>query len=418
MPYSKQVDVFVGLDHHQASVQVCILDASGGVRANRKVDNDAASIAAVCSDPHWRVKAVALEACTGAADLADALVESTDWPVHLAHAFYVSKLKGSPDKSDYGDARLLADLARVGYLPRVWHAPAWVRELRRLVRFRQQQVNARRSEKLRITALLRDHRLRPARGVRSWTVAWRGWLREEVMPGLPAGSAWILEQHLLQIACLSAQIEKADEALHRHADDDAMTQRLLAEPGVGPVTAWVFRAEVGSVERFASGKSLSRFCGLTPRNASSGQRQADGGQIQAGNRLLKATLIELAHRLTRGTSRWSQLKAKMKRSGKSGSLIAVAIANRWTRDLYYRLMAESRQREKSQACAAPAAPAAEHPAVKPPSAKQSSVKTTSEEQASKKKKEYSSKHSTGAPTPAGARRANERYVDEVTPASA
>jgi len=36
---------FVGLDYHQDSVQVCILDSSGKVLVNRSVANDARGIA-------------------------------------------------------------------------------------------------------------------------------------------------------------------------------------------------------------------------------------------------------------------------------------------------------------------------------------------------------------------------------------
>jgi hypothetical protein len=96
----------------------------------------------------------AIEACGGAADLADELIARAGWSVHLAHPGYVARIKQSPDKTDYSDARLLADLERVGYLPKVWLAPENIRELRRLVRYRQQLANQRRNVKLRIRALL------------------------------------------------------------------------------------------------------------------------------------------------------------------------------------------------------------------------------------------------------------------------
>ena len=64
----------------------------------------------------------AIEACCGAANLADELIHRCQWSVDLAHAGYVARMKQSPDKTDYSDARLLADLERVGYLPRVWLA--------------------------------------------------------------------------------------------------------------------------------------------------------------------------------------------------------------------------------------------------------------------------------------------------------
>ena len=106
----------------------------------------------------------AIEACTGSADLADELVERHGWDLDLAHPGYVARMKQSPDKSDYSDAKMLADLVRVGYLPRVWLAPQDVRQLRTTVRYRQQLVDQRRATKLRVTALLREARLVEPKG--------------------------------------------------------------------------------------------------------------------------------------------------------------------------------------------------------------------------------------------------------------
>jgi hypothetical protein len=43
------------------------------------------------------------------------------------------------------------------------------------------------------------------------------------------------------------------------------------------------RAEVGRFDRFRSGKQRARFCGLTPCNRSSGDKQAAAGLIPAAN---------------------------------------------------------------------------------------------------------------------------------------
>ena len=67
-----------------------------------------------------------IEACWGAADLGEELVEQLGWNVSLGHPAYIAKIKRSPDKSDYSDGRLLGDLTRVGYLPLVWLAPAYI----------------------------------------------------------------------------------------------------------------------------------------------------------------------------------------------------------------------------------------------------------------------------------------------------
>ena len=118
------VAVFVGLDYHQDSVQVSVLDASGRQLFNRSCANDWQQIAKVVQ-PLGTVQRVAIEACCGAADLAEELVARLGWQVDLAHPQYVARMKQSPDKTDYSDGRMLADLTRVGYLPRVWLASAY-----------------------------------------------------------------------------------------------------------------------------------------------------------------------------------------------------------------------------------------------------------------------------------------------------
>ena len=69
---------------------------------------------------------------------------------------------------------------------------------------------------------------------------------------------------------------------------------------------------------------------MTPRNASSGARQADAGLIQVGNPELRKVLIELAHRLIRMLDpKWGQLAAGMLQRGKPKNVVVAAVANRW-----------------------------------------------------------------------------------------
>ena len=334
-----QEDVFVGVDYHQHDLQVCVLSGQGEVLANRSVANSWLAVRAIAGR-YGRVSRLAMESGCGASDLAEELIECTGWVVQLAHPGYVARMKGSPDKTDFSDAHLLADLTRVGYLPRVWLASQWVRELRRLVRYRQQQVAIRRNIKLRIRALLRDHRLRPGKGVSAWTRIWWSWINQEVLPNLPEASQWILSQHVEDLSAIVDKISTVARRLSSYTQEDGLTARLKGLAGVGDVTAWVIRAEIGRFDRFDRGKSLARFCGLSPRNRSSGQRQADAGLIKAGSKLLRTTLIELSHRLCRTEGRWRVMKQRLVASGKPGSVATAAVANRWVRKLYY-LMKES-----------------------------------------------------------------------------
>lgn len=328
-------NVFVGLDYHQASVQVCVMDAAGEVLVNRACPNEDEVIVTV-AEQHGRVVEAAVESCTGAASLADVLVTQAGWSVSLAHPGYVRRMKQNPDKTDFSDARMLADLIRVGYLPKVWLAPLKIRELRWVVRHRQQLVNERRNAKLRIRALLREHRVGSGPG-RPWTRAWMAWLN--TLTTLGSHASWLLERHQTQLARLAEEIRAVERRLEAMTADDPVAQRLRTYSGIGLVTACTLRAEIGRFDRFRSGKQLSRFCGLTPRNASSGERQADAGLIRASNRQLRATLVEAAQRLMRCDARWRPLAERMKRAGKPYNVIVAAVGNRWIRWLFHEMQA-------------------------------------------------------------------------------
>lgn len=328
--------VFVGLDYHQEWIQVCVLDAAGEILWNARCDNDAGRIAAAVRRYGERVQA-SLEACCGAANLAKELGEQAGWRIGLAHAGFVARMKQNPEKTDYGDARLLADLVRVGYLPKVWLAPDRIVELRRLIRFRQQLVDQRRDVKLRIRALLRDERIRLCR--QTYGSAWsKRWLAQlaQLRQGKPT-TQWILDQQLSRLSDLNGRIVKVEQHLAVEVAEDAVVAKLRTFSGIGPITAATMRAEIGQFERFQSGKQLARFCALSPQNASSGQRQADAGLVRAGNRQLRAVLIEAAHRLLRCDAHWGQFGAKLLRRGKPRSVVVAAVANRWMRWLYHQM---------------------------------------------------------------------------------
>ena len=331
---------FVGLDYHASFVQVCAMEPGGRVIVNERCENNARAIAAVVRSRVGEQSPVfaAIEACCGAANLADELVARCGWSVDQAHPGYVSRLKQSPDKTDFGDARILADLERVGYLPKVWTAPHEVRELRRVVRYRQSLVQERRATKLRISAALREARLKPPATVNPWTKAWVAWLdRTE----LSEQARWVVSRQLERLKFLKTEIQEVESRLEQLTQNDVLVQRLRTMPGIGLITAVTIRAEIGRFDRFRTGKQLSRFCGLSPRNASSGQKQADAGLIKAGNSNLRAVIIEAAQRLVRLDERWLKLYCQLWQRGKPKCVALAAVANRWMRWLFHQVQPAS-----------------------------------------------------------------------------
>jgi transposase len=331
----ENVPVFVGLDYHSKSVQVCVMDEAGRVLVNRSCGNSVLEIGGLIR-AGWTVRRAAIESCCGAADLAEALINELRWPLCLAHPGYVARMKHNPDKTDYADAKMLAELSRAGLIPPVWLPPRSVRELRLLVRLRADLVGSVRAVKVRLLAVLRQQRITEPGEFGRWCKKWLKWLCSEEC-ALSEQGRFTVEMYLEELAALRGRIAKVEARLRMATAEDGMVATLLKIKGVGEVTAWTMRALIGRFDRFSSGKQLARFCAVTPRNASSGERTADSGMIKAGDPQLKSVVIEAAQRLRRYEPRWRELSASMSDRGKPTSVIIGAVANRWLRGLYHQL---------------------------------------------------------------------------------
>jgi transposase len=280
------------------------------------------------------VQRVGIEACCGAADFGQELVEQLGWNVSLGHPAYIAKIKSSPDKSDYSDGRLIADLTRVGYLPRVWLAPANIRELRQLVNHRQRLVDHGRALKLQVGGVLREQRVKIGkdRGSR-WTKTWSASVRDNDQ--LSEHARWIVNDLLEEIEHTKTKIARADERLRTATQNDPIIEKLMTQTGIGEVTAWVLRAYIGDFGRFKRAKQLARYCGMSPCNASSGKKTADAGLIDGCNKLLRRTIVQAAHRLIRTVDRWKKLAESLRGRGKPACVIIGAVGNRWLRNLHH-----------------------------------------------------------------------------------
>ena len=274
-----KVTIYVGLDYHKASIQVCVMDTTGKILANRPCTNQAEALVKLVA-PFGHDVHAAIEACPGAANLADELATRHGWIINLAHPGYVARMKQTPDKTDWADARVIADLVRVGYLPKVWLAPEDVRQLRTLTRYRQQLANRRRDTKLRITALLRDTRVVEPKS-RRWGRAWMDWF--QTAEGLGSEGRWIADRMIEDLRDIADAILKVEHRLAQVTSEDPVVSQLVLLAGVGLVTAWALRGgdrPIRSVHhRQADGAVLRVVASQCLQRPATGRRRPDqGGQ--------------------------------------------------------------------------------------------------------------------------------------------
>ena len=79
------------------------------------------------------------------------VLEALGCRVHLARPLGIKAFELRRLKNDRLDARLLADLLRMGRLPEAWIAPRPVRDLRELVRYRHKLVDDRSGLKAQVS---------------------------------------------------------------------------------------------------------------------------------------------------------------------------------------------------------------------------------------------------------------------------
>lgn len=145
-----------------------------------------------------------------------------------------------------------------------------------------------------------------------------------------------LDMLVAQLTMVKQQILENDRRIMADARRTEAGRRLLAIPGIGPLLASAFVASVPDPAIFGSGRNLSAWIGLTPRQNSSGGKTRLGGITKAGNDYLRDMLIVGAMAVIRyaqhhGTKRtWiAQLLTR-----KPPKIAAVALANKNARTIW------------------------------------------------------------------------------------
>jgi transposase len=203
--------------------------------------------------------------------------------------------RAKTDRLD-GD-KLLAMLLRYhGGEPRVWsvvHEPTpQAEDARRVHRELQRLDHERLSHTNRIAALLVLHNLRPSHvGGRDWATWWTSH-RSQVPPLLCAeiereGERLELVKHQIQALERQRRHELAEHA------QPAVAQ-LAQLRAIGLQSAWLLTKELFEWRHFANRRELAASVGLTPTPYDSGDSQVEQGISKAGNKRVRALLVELS----------------------------------------------------------------------------------------------------------------------------
>jgi transposase len=267
-----------------------------------------------------------------------AFLEAQDIKVVIVNPHHVNKSKeledNSPTKSDYKDAKVIADLIRNGKysepkLPTMEYA-----ELRILMNFREKVMVSLNQVKARVhnwidryfpeylsvfkdwegKASLMTMRMFPTPeeivsiGARGVLMHWKTEVKRgvgirraeklfataEESIGLSEGlraAKMELTGLLDQYELFSKQVEMTMNEVMDILDEIPGTAQMLNIPGVGAVTVAGFLAEVGDLNSYDHGQQIIRLAGLNLKENSSGKRKGRTGITKRGRSRLRALLF-------------------------------------------------------------------------------------------------------------------------------
>lgn len=210
----------------------------------------------------------------------------------VAHPRMLKAIAASKKKNDRVDARKIADLLRCDLLPECYVAPSWMRELRRVLRYRNLVVRQATRMKNRISGLLME----TGTEYNKQRLHGKGYFNE-LLGSLQQTPASV--RSLLQLS--RGQVELFEGIQHRLLKELRTNVRLRDRvmllqsiPGVGEVLALTWVLEVGEVQRFGSIAQAVSYCGLCGAQRSSAGREQRGPISKQRNKYLQTMLIEAA----------------------------------------------------------------------------------------------------------------------------
>jgi transposase len=232
-------------------------------------------------------------------------------------------MKAQQVKTDRNDARGLAHIMRTGWYREVHIKSHDSQELRMLLNNRRFLLDKRIAVDNEVRGSLRTFGLKLGKVT---PATYEARVRELVGDN-EKFQACILP--MLEVRrVLIEQYKKLEKLILDVVRDDEICQLFMTIPGIGPLTALVFKTFVDRQQRFRKSKSVGPALGLTPRKYASGEVDYDGHITKCGDEFVRMHLFEAAKVLLSRVGKPSDLKSwglrLAKRSSKKKATVAVA----------------------------------------------------------------------------------------------
>lgn len=318
------MDHYTGLDISMKETAICIVDEKGKIIKEGKTLTDPSMIAAYLAQTGLSIKKVALESGCLSHWLIEQLRKLNVPVICVDSRHMAAVLATTINKTDKNDARGIANALRCNMYREVHAKTSMSIEKCTLLASRRAIVE----QKTHLTNTIRG--LLKVYGIRISLSATTNMFFEYVktkINELSELARYGLEELLKAAELLHNQTKAFDKMIKQLAKENEEATRLQTVPGVGPITAMNFIAEIDEPKRFQKSRSVGAYLGMTPTQYSSGETQKQGRISKCGSKELRHLLMEAGFVIITRSSKWSKLKAwgmkLMKKHGLKKAALAV-----------------------------------------------------------------------------------------------
>ena len=312
---------YIGFDVHKKSISYCVKTADGKIIEEGKLRATHGVLrewAQKRREP-WRG---AMEATLFSSWIYDALKPFAA-ELQMGNPSMMKAISASKKKNDQIDARKIADLVRCNLLPVCYVAPPEMRDLRRLLRYRNLVVGQSVQMKNRMSGMLMEvgaeYNKQRLHGAKYFS---------ELLDQLEEVPESVKDLLRLSRGALETFAATQRQLLDRLQKEPVLVKRvklLKSIAGVGEVTALTWALEVCDPRRFPSIGDAVSYCGLTSALNASADKQQRGPISKQRNAHLQTVLIEAAKLAPRWNKQLAELhERELKRGDRNRATLAVA----------------------------------------------------------------------------------------------
>jgi transposase len=264
---------YIGMDVHQATISVAVMDAAGKLIMECLLETKAATIIEFIQGLQG-ILSLTFEEGTAAAWLHDLLKP------HVSRLVVCDPRKAAllkeGNKSDRIDARKLAEMLRTHQLHSVYHGEHGMRTLKELGRSYLTVTKDVTRVMNRIKALYRSWGI-PCSGTTVYASRHRAeWLAKLVEPGVRVRAVHLYQQ----LDSLQPLRQEARRELLQESQKHAAVKRLRQIPSIGPIRAALLVALLQTPHRFRTKRQLWAYSGFAVETHDSGEYRYVRGKPQ------------------------------------------------------------------------------------------------------------------------------------------